>query len=293
MSPKSGGRPSDDSVVTSSSACWWWWRSPSDRSRPCSLRSGRRVSTRSRRRRLGRLHGRGSQRQPVGSDETVNILNLRVNSLGVSGAEVQTSGKNQISVSIRASPTRAGPGPDRADGSRVFRPVQCFAYPQGVPRDRRRTTCREGIESIPACTASLPLTQANLAVTPNNSPQGYSSNNVPPDSQYVEYPSTSVDKPGYETSTCCCRGSPPAAAPTAESATSSAGADDRSLHRQRHRDPGPDRPVGGRLHPDRPGLVPVGQGGAGELPPAARHRARRCRLPGTHDPAHPEQLHLL
>ena len=33
-------------------------------------------------------------------DETVNILNLRVNGLGVSGAQVQTSGKNQISVSI-------------------------------------------------------------------------------------------------------------------------------------------------------------------------------------------------
>jgi len=42
---------------------------------------------------------------------------------------------------------------------------------------------------------------ANLGVTPNNSPQGYSSNNVAPDSQYIAYPSTSVDKPGYETST--------------------------------------------------------------------------------------------
>ena len=33
-------------------------------------------------------------------NETVNILNLRVNGLGVSGAQVQTTGKNQISVSI-------------------------------------------------------------------------------------------------------------------------------------------------------------------------------------------------
>ncbi len=33
-------------------------------------------------------------------DETVNILNLRVNGLGVSGAQVETTGKNQISVSI-------------------------------------------------------------------------------------------------------------------------------------------------------------------------------------------------
>ena len=33
-------------------------------------------------------------------NETVNILNLRVNGLGVSGAQVQTTGTNQISVSI-------------------------------------------------------------------------------------------------------------------------------------------------------------------------------------------------
>ena len=71
----------------------------------------------------------------------------------------------------------------------------------GCPKGSKTNNLPRGIESIPACTASSQLTQANLAVTPNNSSQGYSSNNVPPDSQYVEYPSTSVDKPGYETST--------------------------------------------------------------------------------------------
>jgi preprotein translocase subunit SecD len=45
------------------------------------------------------------------------------------------------------------------------------------------------------------LTAANLAVTPNSGPQGYSSNSVNPDSQYEAYPSTSVDKPNYATST--------------------------------------------------------------------------------------------
>jgi preprotein translocase subunit SecD len=40
-------------------------------------------------------------------------------------------------------------------------------------------------------------------VTPNNSSQGYSSNlgSIAPDSQYADYPSTSVEKPGYPTST--------------------------------------------------------------------------------------------
>ena len=58
-----------------------------------------------------------------------------------------------------------------------------------------------GIETLPACTSSSALTAANLNVTPNNSPQGYSSNNVPPDTQYAAYPSTSVLKPGYAAST--------------------------------------------------------------------------------------------
>ena len=56
-------------------------------------------------------------------DETVNILNLRVNGLGVSGAEVQTTGKNQISVSIPGVTERAaGAQPDRADGAHVLPP---------------------------------------------------------------------------------------------------------------------------------------------------------------------------
>jgi preprotein translocase subunit SecD len=136
-------------------------------------------------------------------NETVNILNMRVNGLGVSGAEVQTSGKNQISVSI----------PGVTDAQQVlnqigqtarmyFRPVECFAYPQGVPKHAPKNYVPpRGVGSIPPCTSANQLTQANLAVTPNSSAQGYSSNNVPPDSQYVAYPSTSVEKPNYEKST--------------------------------------------------------------------------------------------
>ena len=134
--------------------------------------------------------------------ETVNILNLRVNGLGVSGAQVQTTGKNQISVSI----------PGVTDAQQVlnqigqtarmyFRPVECWAYPEGTPKNPKDKLPTTGIGTIPACTTSSELTAANLAVTPNSGPQGYSSNSVNPDSQYEAYPSTSVDKPGYATST--------------------------------------------------------------------------------------------
>ncbi len=138
-------------------------------------------------------------------DETVNILNLRVNGLGVSGAQVQTTGKNQISVSI--------PGVTNAQqvlsaigqtARMYFRPVLCFAYPQEAHTAKGKSAVvvhERGVETIPACSSQTALTQANLAVTPNSSPQGYSSNNVPPDPQYVTYPSTSVEKPNYESST--------------------------------------------------------------------------------------------
>ena len=136
-------------------------------------------------------------------NETVDILNLRVNGLGVSGAQVQTTGKNQISVSI----------PGVTDAQQVlnqigqtarmfFRPVLCFAYPQGVPKGSKAKVQPRGIETIPPCSSSNQLTAANLNVQPNsNVPAGYTSNNVPPDTQYVAYPSTSVLMPNYEKST--------------------------------------------------------------------------------------------
>jgi preprotein translocase subunit SecD len=135
-------------------------------------------------------------------DETVNILNLRVNGLGVSGAQVQTTGKNQISVSIPGVTNAQQVLAQIGQTARMyFRPVQCFAYPEGVPKGSKATSLPRGVEPIPACTASSQLTQANLAVTPNNSSAGYSSNNVAPDSQYIAYPSTSVDMPNYDKST--------------------------------------------------------------------------------------------
>jgi preprotein translocase subunit SecD len=135
-------------------------------------------------------------------NETVNILNLRVNSLGVSGAEVQTTGKNQISVSIPGVTNAQQVLDQIGQTARMyFRPVECYAYPQGFPKGTKvPKVAPKGIGTIPACTSSSQLTAANLAVTPNSGPQGYSSNNVPPDRQYEAYPSTSVDKPGYATS---------------------------------------------------------------------------------------------
>jgi len=136
-------------------------------------------------------------------NETVNILNQRVNGLGVSGAQVQSTGKNQIAVSI----------PGVTDAQQVlnqigqtarmyFRPVECFAYPQPVPKASRTGVLPRGVGTIGPCSTQYQLSQANLAVTPSSTAAaGYTSNNVPPDPQFTQTPSTAVEKPGYSVST--------------------------------------------------------------------------------------------
>ncbi len=135
-------------------------------------------------------------------DETVNILNLRVNGLGVSGAQVQSTGTKQISVSIPGVTNAQQVLQQIGQTARMyFRPVECFAYPQPIPKSSKTKVLPRGIGTIPACQSSTLLTATNLGVTPNNSPQGYSSNNVPPDPSYETIPSTSVDKSDYSSST--------------------------------------------------------------------------------------------
>ena len=66
-------------------------------------------------------------------NETVNILNLRVNGLGVSGAQVQTTGNNQISVQIPGVKNAQQVLDQIGQTARLyFRPVECYAYPEAV-----------------------------------------------------------------------------------------------------------------------------------------------------------------
>jgi preprotein translocase subunit SecD len=145
----------------------------------------------------------GKNVSPSDLNETVDILNLRVNGLGVSGAQVQTTGTNQISVSI----------PGVTDAQQVlnqigqtarmyFRPVECFAYPQLSAKGKPLKSPPLGVGAVPACTAQNELTASNLNVQAQpNTAAGYTSNNVPPDTQYASQPSTSTEKPDYANST--------------------------------------------------------------------------------------------
>jgi preprotein translocase subunit SecD len=136
-------------------------------------------------------------------NETVNILNLRVNGLGVSGAQVQTTGTNQISVSIPGVTNAQEVLKQIGQTARLyFRPVECYAYPESVPKHAPKNyTPPRGIGPVPTCQPTYAINASSLNVQANSaSPNGFTSNNVPPDPAYAAVPSTSTEKPNYENS---------------------------------------------------------------------------------------------
>jgi preprotein translocase subunit SecD len=142
--------------------------------------------------------------------ETVDILNNRVNGLGVSGAQVSTTGNNEISVSIPGVKDAATVLADIGNTAQLyFRPVLCSAYPLTLTKATPATKTKKaepaekslsGNGKLPTCGASYAYTSANLAVTPNSSVQGYSSNlgNIGPDPGFAQYRSTTTDAPDYQ-----------------------------------------------------------------------------------------------
>ena len=123
-------------------------------------------------------------------NEAVNILNERVNALGVSGAQVDTQGGN-IAVSI----------PGIKDPQEVlntigktaqlyFRPVLCYAPPYTSPK-------KQAAVSPGPLPTSCPQ---NYALVPSNLSGSVSSTNgvsyqLPPDPPLVAYPSSATDDP--------------------------------------------------------------------------------------------------
>jgi preprotein translocase subunit SecD len=119
--------------------------------------------------------------------EVTQILSNRVNGLGVSGAQVNLQ-NNDVVVSV--------PGVKNAQqildaigqtAQLLFRPVLCVA-PNGI---------KEVVHAVvPPCGSAYQYSQANLAITPDNSPQGFSSRlgSISPDPQYATYADTPSKK---------------------------------------------------------------------------------------------------
>jgi preprotein translocase subunit SecD len=133
-------------------------------------------------------------------NETVNILNQRVNGLGVSGAQVQTTGANQISVSIPGVTDAQQVLKQIGQTARMyFRPVSCYAYPQSLPKHAPKNyTPPRSMGAVPQCNPRYAVNATTLNI---NTTTGQPQNNIPPDPTFVSVPSTDTAKPGYPTST--------------------------------------------------------------------------------------------
>jgi preprotein translocase subunit SecD len=133
---------------------------------------------------------------------TEQIIRNRVTGIGVSGATVQTQG-NPPQVIVQVPGVESGRKLDQAlvtTAQLLLRPVHCFAAafqkPVRVPptkKDPHPTQPKLGNPlAIPPCTPAYSTTaqNSNFVVTPQpNTVAGYQVSNIPPDPQYVYYPS--------------------------------------------------------------------------------------------------------
>ena len=127
--------------------------------------------------------------------EVVNILNARVNGLGVSGATVQLQGKNVVVQAPGVKDARAVLAAVGQTAQLFFRPVLCSATTA-----KKLTVVPTG--HLPACGAKYLESAANLAVVPNaNISAGFTMNSsILPDPKFSTIASTSpaADNPNAE-----------------------------------------------------------------------------------------------
>ena len=117
-------------------------------------------------------------------NQTVDILQSRVNQVGVSGAQVNTQGNDQIVVSIPGiSDGRAVLAQIGQTAQLYFRPGLCYA-PAYVGHGQNKSAANLPSQ-LPKCSATSALTAANLAVTSNGA-----STSPPTDQAFANYPST-------------------------------------------------------------------------------------------------------
>lgn len=123
-------------------------------------------------------------------NQTVNIMESRVNQVGVSGAQVNTQGNNQVVVSIPGITNgRAVLAEIGKTAQLYFRPALCYA--PGYSGKNQNSAAARNPKLLPACSSTASLSKANLNVTPNSATAaGYNANNVPADSALAQYPST-------------------------------------------------------------------------------------------------------
>ncbi len=127
--------------------------------------------------------------------ETVNILNNRVNGLGVSGAQVSTTGNNEISVSIPGVKNAAQVLQTIGQTARLyFRPVLCYAPPYTPAKTSKGAKAASPGPLPTSCPAQYQLVTSNLTGTVNST-NGVSYAATGADPALAAYPTSAVDNP--------------------------------------------------------------------------------------------------
>jgi preprotein translocase subunit SecD len=127
--------------------------------------------------------------------ETVAILNNRVNGLGVSGAQVDTTGANEITVAIPGLKDPAAILSAIGQTARLnFRPVLCYAPPYTPTPTNKNGSSAAGPGALPhSCPAPYQLVTSNLSGTPTSgNGVGY---RIGADPALAAYPSSTSDSP--------------------------------------------------------------------------------------------------
>ena len=127
--------------------------------------------------------------------ETVNILNNRVNGLGVSGAQVNTTGTNEITVAIPGLKDPAAVLSAIGQTARLnFRPVLCYAPPYIRTGSTQSSLVTAPPGPLPAsCPPPYQLVASNLSGSTANSNGVYY--NVGADPALSAYPTSTLDSP--------------------------------------------------------------------------------------------------
>jgi preprotein translocase subunit SecD len=126
--------------------------------------------------------------------ETVNILNNRVNGLGVSGAEVSTTGTNEISVSIPGVKNAATVLNEIGNTAQLyFRPVLCYAPLYSPVKPAKGQKAKSPGPLPTSCPSQYQLATQNLTGTTNSANGvGY---NIGPDPALASYKTSVNDNP--------------------------------------------------------------------------------------------------
>jgi preprotein translocase subunit SecD len=113
----------------------------------------------------------------------VTILNERLGS--TSGATVASQGGNEVAVSIPGEKNTQQVLATLGNTAQLFfRPALCYAPPQSTAKG-----AVPAFGPLPACAASSQLTAVNIGVKTDST-----TNNVPEDPQFANYPNSSDDK---------------------------------------------------------------------------------------------------